>query len=169
MPRVFSSHRREIVPWVSGRDMVMIAKVEGEKNMVVVERVTENIYSMCTLKKDLKVKDVRLVVKSTKETHTSNLEKSRGECMQLDGEEWWRQFAVSNPRSGEQKGASFDFLIRPPESELSVARSFRLILDPRQIRWSTWIHLLCPSSAVTTLNSLEILAMHLLRIQLCRQ
>lgn len=96
----------------------MIAKVEGEKNMVVVERVAENVYSMCTLKKDVKIKDVRLVVKSTKETDISNLERPRDESIQLDGEEWWKKATVNNLFTGEKKDMSLEFLIQAPEPEL---------------------------------------------------
>src|SRR5271155_2451374 len=124
MPRVFSSHRREFIPSISGRDPIMIAKVEGEKNMVVVERVGEHVYSMCMLKKDLKVKDIRLVAKSAKETDISNLVRPRDESMQIDGEEWWRKLAVSNLISGEKKEVSIDFLIHGPESEQSASLPF---------------------------------------------
>ena len=103
----------------------MIAKVEGEKNMVVVERVGEHVYSMCTLKKDLKVKDVRLAAKSAKETDTSYLARPRDESMQVDGEEWWRKLAVSNLFSGEKKGVSLEFLIHGPESEQSDSPTFK--------------------------------------------
>ena len=112
----------------------MIAKVEGEKNMVVVERVAENVYSMCTLKKDLKIKDVRLVVKSTKETDISNLERPRDESMQLDGEEWWKKVTVNNLFAGEKKDVSLEFLIQAPEPELYAPLTFKLILGYRQIQ-----------------------------------
>jgi len=93
--------------------------------MVVVERVGEHVYSMCMLKKDLKVKDVRLVAKSAKETDVSNLVRPRDESMQLDGEEWWRKLAVNNPFSGEKKEVSLEFLIIRPEAEQSASPLFK--------------------------------------------
>jgi hypothetical protein len=67
--------------------------------MVVVER--SDVYSMCMLKKDLKVKDVRLVAKSAKETDISNLLTPRAESMQINGKEWWRKLTTRNVISGE--------------------------------------------------------------------
>jgi hypothetical protein len=117
MPRVFSAHRRDIIPSTAGVEVVMIAKIEGEKNMVVLERVGESVYSMCMLKKDLKVKDVRSVSKSAKETDMTNLARGNEEVMEADGDEWWRKMTVNNLRRGDENQVSLKFLIDTLESD----------------------------------------------------
>ena len=81
--------------------MVIVAKVEGEKSMVVIERVSERVYSMCTLKKDVKVKDVRTTAKTAKE---SDLPRTDGN-IQVDGDEWWRSM-VSRKHNIEMLSSS---------------------------------------------------------------
>jgi hypothetical protein len=39
-------------PIIPGEGMFIVAKVEGEKNMAVIERIKEHVYSMCALKKE---------------------------------------------------------------------------------------------------------------------
>ena len=99
----------------------MIAKVEGEKNMVVVGRFGGNMYSMCTLKKDLKVKEVRLVAKSAKETDFTSLVRPKDESMQIDDKKWWRKLMVNNPCSGTKKQVSLDILVDSSEIERFAA------------------------------------------------
>ena len=110
-PRVFSTHRHDILPSISGLGMVMVAKVEGEKCMVVIERVGDNMHAMCALKKDLKVKDVRLVAKTSKEIAPSSRVAAVDESMQVDGGEWWRRMMAKKPYHGEEKQISLKFLI----------------------------------------------------------
>ena len=95
----------------------MIAKVEGEKNMVVIERVGDYIYSMCTLKKDLKVKDVRIVAKTAKEMGSTNYVRKADETMHVDGEEWWRRMMVRNLHSTENQQVSLQFLVKDDSAE----------------------------------------------------
>ena len=89
----------------------MVAKIEGEKNMVVIERVGERIYSMCALKKDVKVKDVRTIAKTAKETE----QPPATETATIEGGEWWRGM-VARRHNQENQGVSLQFLIRDPAS-----------------------------------------------------
>ena len=73
---------------------VMIAKVEGEKNMVVIEKIGECLYSMCALKKDLKIKDIRTAARSAKECEIPSQIQTETDEMEIDGNEWWRGLMV---------------------------------------------------------------------------
>lgn len=95
----------------------MIAKVEGEKSMVVIERVGGCIYSMCTLKKDLKIKDVRIVAKTAKETGPSIQPRSCDQSMNIDGDEWWKKMMVRNLHSTDNQEASLHFLVKDDIAE----------------------------------------------------
>lgn len=72
----------------------MIAKVEGEKSMVVIEKIGQCLYSMCALKKDLKIKDVRTAARSAKEFEIPSQIQPENNEMQIDGNEWWRGLMV---------------------------------------------------------------------------
>ena len=100
----------------------MIAKVEGEKNMVVIEKIGDYIYSMCTLKKDLKVKDVRIVAKTAKEKDV-NIVRTTDEGMHIEGGEWWRKMVVRNIHSGEKQQVSLQFLTGDVNTEYSLSQS----------------------------------------------
>jgi len=115
-PRIFSTQRKDIIP-SSSKDLVMIAKVEGEKSMVVIEQVGDCIYSMCTLKKDLKVKDVRTVAKTAKECGSTNYVRTAEETMHVDGEEWWRRMMVRNLYSTNNQQSSLQFLVKDDSAE----------------------------------------------------
>jgi DNA replication regulator SLD3 len=92
--------------------MVMIAKVEGEKNMVVIEGIGERMYSMCALKKDVKVKDVRTVAKMAKETELPLV--TEVEEPVHEGNEWWRGMVVRKLETREKREISLQFLIQNP-------------------------------------------------------
>ena len=136
----------------------MIAKIEGEKNMVAVEKVGDKIYSMCTLKKDLKVKDVRLAAKSAKETDLSGLVRRRDENKQSEGEDWWRKLVVQNPFFGERKQVSLEFMINTPESEEYSSLEAMLMIGRRPRKWRTSVHLWYLNSVVMIPSSLQIQA-----------
>lgn len=87
----------------------MIAKVEGEKSMVIIERISHGIYSMCTLKKDLKVKDVRMVAKAAKEKDSTYV-RTTNDAIEVDGEVWWRRMMIGKVQLGERQQVSLQFL-----------------------------------------------------------
>ena len=99
----------------------MIAKVEGEKSMVVIERVGGCIYSMCTLKKDLKVKDVRIVAKTAKEMGPSIQLTTCDQSMNVDGDEWWKRMMVRNLHSADNQEVSLHFLVKDDPAEFNHA------------------------------------------------
>lgn len=109
-PRVFTAHRVPIIQTTNGEGMVMVAKVEGEKNLVVIEKIGECLYSMCTLKKDLKIKDIRTVAKTARDMDQTN-QAPDGDSMQVDGDEWWRRMIVRHPQRREEQELSLNFLI----------------------------------------------------------
>jgi DNA replication regulator SLD3 len=92
--------------------MVMVAKVEGEKNMVVIERIGECVYSMCALNKDVKVKDVRTVAKMAKDTELPVVTEVEGTLQ--EGNEWWRGMVVRKLETQEKQELSLQFLIQNP-------------------------------------------------------
>jgi hypothetical protein len=126
-PRIFSTRGKEISMTSLGVGAVMIAKVEGEKNMVVIENISDSIYSMCTLKKDLKVKDVRTVAKTAKEKDM-NIVKATDEGMYIEGGEWWKKVVVRNIHFGEKQQVSLQFLTGGVNTEYSLSHSM-LISD----------------------------------------
>jgi hypothetical protein len=108
-PRVFTAHRvPTIPPGVNG--MVMVAKVEGEKNMVLIEKVGECIYSMCTLKKELKIKDIRTVAKMARDVNQQNQAQDE-DRIQVDGDEWWARMVVREPQRRTEQDLKLQFLI----------------------------------------------------------
>lgn len=99
----------------------MVAKVEGEKNMVVIEKISDHIYSMCTLKKDLKVKDVRMVAKTAKEKDV-NIVRTTDEGIHIEGGEWWRKMVARNIHSGDKQQISLQFLSGDIKTEYSLSQ-----------------------------------------------
>jgi hypothetical protein len=127
-PRVFNSHRTQVIPSSGTEDAVMIAKVEGEKNMIVIEKIGEHVYTMCTLRKDLKVKDVRMVSKMSRESEPRPAEqepqKEKGE-MQVDGE-WWKAMAIRPPFQHSTQDFTLTFLLPDPNKATYPLYSFIL-------------------------------------------
>jgi hypothetical protein len=103
-------NRSPILPTTTG-DVVIVAKVESEKSMVVIERIEDHLYSMCTLKKDLKVKEVRLVARKAKDTENLSLRNIEDNPMQIDSGEWWTKLMVHNINVPEKRDRSLQFLI----------------------------------------------------------
>jgi hypothetical protein len=131
----------------------MVAKVEGEKNLVVIERFGDCIYSMCTLKKELKVKDVRLVAKMARERDLATYVRTAAETMHVDGGEWWRRMTIRDLHSTNKQQVSLQFLIEDDIMGYIPRRS--LLTSGRQIRHQFIRILLQPhSSRVTIPNSL---------------
>src|SRR5271170_1961871 len=98
-PRIFTTHAVEGVAGIIGLGMVMVAKVEGEKSMVIIERVDERVYSMCLLRKDLKIKDVRAVAKLSRDKELKLEIKQVNAAMPIEGNEWWKNMAVQSLQS----------------------------------------------------------------------
>jgi hypothetical protein len=90
--------------------MVMVAKIEGEKNMVLIEKVGECIYSMCLLKKELKIKDIRTVAKMARDVNQQNRPQD-DDRMHVDGEEWWARMVVREPHRHAEPDLKLHFLI----------------------------------------------------------
>jgi hypothetical protein len=107
----------EIINQTTGGEVVMIAKVEGEKSMVAIERVCGFVYSMCTLKKDLKVKDVRIVAKTAKEMGPSIQPRSCDQSINVDGDVWWKRMMVRNLHSTDNEEVSLHFLVKEDTAE----------------------------------------------------
>jgi DNA replication regulator SLD3 len=84
--------------------------------MVVIERIGDCIYSMCTLKKDLKIKDIRTVAKTAKDLD-QRTQTPDGNRMQVDGDEWWRRMVVREPQRREEQDLNLNFLIDDGISE----------------------------------------------------
>jgi hypothetical protein len=121
-PKIFSTKRKNLISDISGAEVVMIGKVEGEKNMVVIERVDDYIYSMCTLKKDLKVKDVRMAAKASKDKYVNHVSVV-DEAREVDGGEWWRKMMVRNKHSADRHPVSLRFFVGKIGPEYSRFRS----------------------------------------------
>jgi hypothetical protein len=125
-PRVFTSQGNRLIP-LSG--VVMIAKVEGEKSMVVIEKIGECLYSMCALKKDLKIKDVRTAARCAKEQEIQSEIQTEEDGMQIDGNEWWRGMMVrqSQLRPRQDVTLQLNLLLRDGIEEYTIP-GVRLIL-----------------------------------------
>lgn len=109
-PRLFSIKRNIFGSPFNVNGIAMIGKVEGEKHMVVIEQVRDCLYSMCSLKKDLKVKDIRQIAKKSKEVTSSETQSSEGENIQAGGGEWWGESVVRNTNREEGQDISLQFL-----------------------------------------------------------
>jgi len=149
-PRVFTSHGNRIIP-LSG--VVMIAKVEGDKGMTVIEKIGECLYSMCSLRKDLKVKDVRMVAKGVKDVEMPSQEEIDVDEMQVDGNEWWRTMMIRPSQLKERHEITLNMLIQDGGSiEYFLTWHLSLTLDQRRNeRQASSLSL--PYSHVTNLNS----------------
>ena len=109
IPRVFLVHHTDVIPSMSNIGLVMVAKIEGEKNMVVIQRVGEDVYSMCALKKDLKIKDVRTITKAARDKQIDNVN-SRNVHMPMDEGEWWQGTTVRKLNTQNKRDVSLKFL-----------------------------------------------------------
>lgn len=124
-PRVFSTHSAENLTRIIGLGVVMVAKIEGEKSMVIIERVDDHVYSMCSLRKDLKIKDVRSVAKMSRDKDIKLEVKQMCAAiaaMPVEGSEWWRGMAVQGLQSDLNRQVSLKFLNTEIPSIESVPR-----------------------------------------------
>lgn len=133
---MFTAHRAPIIP-TNGEGMVMVAKVEGEKHMVVIEKIGECIYSMCTLKKDLKIKDIRTVAKTAKELD-QRTQASDGDRMQVDGNEWWIRMVAHESQRYDEQDLNLNFLIDDGTAEYVLSRMM-LTTGQGRTRTPAWI------------------------------
>jgi hypothetical protein len=111
--------------------MVMVAKVDGEKSMVVIERIGERLYSMCTLKKDVKVKDVRTAAKTAKETDQPPVT----EAEKVMGGEWWKGM-VARRCDSEKQEISLQFLIQDSTSTELISHLQLMIVPLPMRKWT---------------------------------
>jgi hypothetical protein len=84
----------------------MVAKIEGEKSMVVIDKVRKEVYSICTLRKELKVKDVRLLAKSAKvheDVEVGKFSMGESDC-------WWKDMTARFVPRCETCPVALDFL-----------------------------------------------------------
>lgn len=129
----------------------MIAKVEGEKSMIVIEKIGGCLYSMCALKKDLKVKDVRTVAKAAKDIEMPGFGEVEGDEMQIDGNEWWRDMIIQPNRFKERQEVKFNILLQGAPTEYPLPR-VKLILVRGRNDLQVWFQSL-HYSHVMNLNS----------------
>ena len=116
-PRIFSVHRTLLIPSINGIEPVIVAKVEGEKSMVVIEQIDKCLYTMCTLRKDLKLKDVRTVAKSAKDLSLQVQEQADDPRMEIGEDEWWRGMVVRPKQGqGEHPSLQLQFLLEDEPS-----------------------------------------------------
>lgn len=109
-PRVFSTASPDNLTRIIGLAAVMIAKVEGEKSMVIIERIDDCVYSMSSLRKDLKIKDVRSAAKMSRDKDVK-LEVKPVNCTIPDnGSDWWKNIAVQHRQSDCNRQVPFKFL-----------------------------------------------------------
>ena len=164
-PRVFTAHRTKLIPSSNGVESVMIAKVEGEKNMVVIEQIDKCIYTMCTLRKDLKLKDVRVVAKAAKDIRPTTRDESDGNGMELEGSEWWRRMMAGSSRVCPIRSVSLQFLINDNPPIEFVPQHNTLIIDQVRLRTRLWKNSRIRSLSDTIRSSRRIPdTSHLLRI-----
>lgn len=164
-PRVFTAHRTKIIPSSNGVESVMIAKVEGEKNMVVIEQIDKCIYTMCTLRKDLKLKDVRVVAKASKDIGPTTRDDTDGTRMELEGSEWWRGMMARSSRVCPIRSVSLQFLINDNRPIQFVPQHNTLMIDQVRFRTRGWKNWRNRSLSDTIRSSQRIPATsHLLRI-----
>ena len=110
-PKIFSTHSPENLTRAIGSGVVMVAKVEGEKSMVIMERVDDRVYSMCSLRKDLKIKDVRYIAKASRDNDVKlEVKALNAAAMPVDGSEWWTSMAVQTLPSDFSRHISLKFL-----------------------------------------------------------
>jgi len=114
MPRIFSAEKRVGVPSVITGQIVMIARIEGEKNMVAIEKIGESLYAICSLKKDLKVKEIRTMSKMSKDANHAARTRTNQETMQIDGEEWWRGLSTDESNAEINGEVNLQFLVEEP-------------------------------------------------------
>jgi len=114
MPRIFSAEKRVGVPSVITGQIVMIARIEGEKNMVAIEKIGESLYAICSLKKDLKVKEIRTMSKMSKDANHAARTRTNQEKMQIDGEEWWRGLSTHEYNTEINGEINLQFLVEEP-------------------------------------------------------
>ena len=111
MPRIFSTHSAENRTRIIGLGFVMVAKVEGERSMVIIERVDDSVYSMCLLRKDLKIKDVRSVAKTSRDNDIKlEVKALNAAAMPVDRSDWWASMAVQTLQSDFNRPISLEFL-----------------------------------------------------------
>jgi hypothetical protein len=104
---------------MAGFDSVFVAKVEGEKNMVVIEQIDNCVYTMCALRKDLRLKDARTLAKSGIVPIARSQERPDDSRMEM-GDEWWRGLIAGPPRNGlETCSVPLQFLISDTTSTRS--------------------------------------------------
>jgi hypothetical protein len=142
--------------------MVMVAKVEGEKNMVVIEKIGECIYSMCILQKDLKIKDIRTAAKTAKELD-QKAQVSDGDRMQVDGDEWWRRMVVQESQRRDEQDLNLNFLIDDGTAEYFLSRMM-LMIGQARTRTPVWtLQSRCHSNVMTPSSPLIRATFHLPR------
>jgi hypothetical protein len=136
-PRVFTTHAAEGLARIIGLGVVMVAKVEGEKSMVIIERVDERAYSMCLLRKDLKIKDVRAVAKMSRDKELKLEVKQVNAAMPVEGNEWWKNMAVQALQTDFNRQITLKFLSNDTISEfdslskmVNLSRSMEMAIDP---------------------------------------
>jgi len=116
-PRIFSTHSPENLTRAIGLGVVMVAKVEGEKSMVIMERVDDHVYSMCSLRKDLKIKDIRYVAKTSRDNDIKlEVKALNAAAMPVDGSEWWTSMTVQTLPSDINRQIFLEFLHRETPS-----------------------------------------------------
>lgn len=136
-PRIFSTHATESLTRIIALGVVMVAKIEGEKSMVIIELVDDRVYSMCSLRKDLKIKDVRAVAKMSRDKELKLEVKQVNAAMPVEGNEWWTNMAVQTLQSDFSRQLTLKFLTNEEISELdpfstitNVTRSMEMAIDP---------------------------------------
>lgn len=87
--------------------------------MVAIEQIDDYVYSMCALKKDLKVKDVRTAAKASKDKDYEPEIICNREKMPVDADEWWGKFAVLHLKEREQD-LSLQFLVEDKPAEFDL-------------------------------------------------
>jgi hypothetical protein len=117
----------------------MVAKVESEKSMVILERIDDHVYSMCSLRKDLRIKDVRSVAKMSRDKDVKLQIKAMNPAMPVDGSEWWKSMAVQDFPSEIDCQVSLKFLDNDTSSiecspscsnEANLRVSMEMAVDP---------------------------------------
>jgi hypothetical protein len=79
--------------------------------MVALEMIDRCLYTMCALRKDLKLKDVRALMKSSKNIPLPLQNDTECTNMDIDGSEWWRNIAIRPRHSQGQHLTNLQFLI----------------------------------------------------------
>ena len=136
-PRIFSTHAAEGLTRIIGLGVVMVAKIEGEKNIVIIERVDHCIYSMCSLRKDLKIKDVRAVAKMSRDKELELEIKQVNAAMPVEGNEWWKNMAVQTLQPKLNRQITLKLLsnesiseLHSPSATTNKSSSMAMAVDP---------------------------------------